>query len=91
MTRGGKYPARRLNAEPGPVVVDVRGVSVFAYNAGLTVDTAQRLLVLADQWRYPVMRCSNECGRQPHVVVDKAWDDRDVLYCCHCRQVDLWV
>lgn len=91
MTRGSKYPARRLTAEPDVIVIDVRTVSPFAYNAGLTVSEAQRVLVLAPQWRYPVMLCGVECGPQPHVVVDHGWDDRDVLYCTLCKTADLWV
>lgn len=76
---------------PAVVTVHVQAVSNFAFNAGLTVDEAQRLLVEADQWRYPEMRCAQGCGRVPHVVVDYGWDDRAVIYCCGCGLADLWV
>lgn len=91
MAGANKGKRRAQQAAVPVVVIDVQSVSNFAFNAGLTVDEAQRVLLEAIQWRYPVMRCSLECGEQPHVVVDHAWDDRTILYCTGCGLADLWV
>lgn len=76
---------------PGEIVVDVQRLSMFAFNAGLTHELAQQVLLEAPHWRYPQVYCSWECGRQPHVMVDEAWQGRLMLYCTTCRTVDLWV
>lgn len=86
-----KGRVRQAQALPTVVEIDVLVLSVFAFNAGLTVDEAQRILVEAPQWRYPTLRCIGCDHRTPHVIVDHAWEDRSMLHCCGCGLVDLWV
>lgn len=88
----------RRKADPNPVlepiVIDVRSLSNFAWIAGLTLDVAQDLLVDVHDWyvqelRHPGCGASDRLPRR--MVAPRAFQDRDVLYCDECGQVDVGV
>lgn len=71
------------------IVIDVRSVSPAARATGLAAAGAAQILSWSPSWRYPELYCVNECGRQPHVLVDHAWRGRWLSYCTACGVVDL--
>lgn len=83
---------RPVVVEPDEIVIDVHAVSNFAFNAGLTVEVAQELLVEADDWRAVAGTCREHCnGQSTFAVAVRAFADRDVIYCEGCNVADLWV
>jgi hypothetical protein len=71
-----------------------RGLTAFAFNAGVTLGGAEQLLLAAAELPFLRMRCTSvECedARTNHVRLDGVYQGRDLLYCTDCGQVDLWL
>ncbi len=81
---------------PEPIMVDVKTVTQFAFNTGLTPGAAEDILLATpDEWcGIFVQSCgSATCGanRTRHLVARAAFAGRDVLFCEECGQADLWL
>lgn len=79
-----------------PVTVDVQALSNFAFNAGLTIDLAQKLLLDAEMEDCRVIGsgCREFCGGDTEfrtLVALRAFGDRDVIYCEGCNVADVGV
>lgn len=88
----------RRKADPNPLLepieIYVRSLSNFAWIAGLTEDVAEELLVGAEDCYIQDMRhwsCGASDRLPRHVVAPRAFDNRDVIYCEDCGQVDVGV
>ena len=81
---------------PDPVTVDVQSLSNFAFNAGLTHESATELILAhpdADcrihERPCPSEKCIGNTAR--HLYALRAFDGRDLILCEDCGEVDLWV
>lgn len=79
-----------------PVVVDVRSLTNFAFNAGLTHESAEALFLAAPDGdcRIHVRPCPSEaCGWNlaRHLFAQGGYEGRELILCEDCGQVDLWV
>jgi hypothetical protein len=86
---------RKKAPQPEPIEVEVCAVTNFAFNAGLTVELAERLLIEADDLDCRVRsgRCPGSCnGAESSLLIAlRVFDGRDVIYCEGCGVADLWV
>jgi len=86
---------RKKAPQPEPIEVEVCAVTNFAFNAGLTVELAERLLVEADDLDCRVRSgpCDEACkGVETRFLIAlRVFDGRDVIYCEGCGVADLWL
>ena len=92
MTKGSQRLAREARvavSQPQIATIDVRSLAQPVADIGLTVEGAQRVLLLADQWRYLVLRCPGCDLITSQVLVDDSWVWRGppLAHCCGCGEV----
>lgn len=92
MTKGSQRLAREARvavSQPQIATINVRSVTPEAEAAGLTIWQAQDLILLADQWRYLVLRCPGCDLITSQVLVADVWVWRGhpLAYCCGCGEV----
>jgi hypothetical protein len=81
---------------PEPVEVDVKSLTHFAFNAGLTIESVEALILSAPDEDCRIRDCvcvSGKCNGDTarHLVVLRGLNDRDLIYCEECGQADVWV
>ena len=69
--------------------IGVRSVTEQVAASGLTIYQVQDLILLADRWRYLVLRCPGCDLITSQVLVADVWVWRGhpLAYCCGCGQV----
>ena len=80
--------------QPEPIIVDVQAVTNFAFNAGLTIELAQELLLDAEMEDCRVISgvCREHCNDTASFLIAlRAFGDRDVIYCEGCNVADVGV
>lgn len=90
--------ARKIKRPPAPepITIDVQSVTNFAHYAGLTCESAERLILAApdEDTRIHERPCpSAECNgaRTRHLIASRAFEGREPIYCEDCGEADIWV
>jgi hypothetical protein len=85
---------------PEPVEVSVRSLTNFAFNAGLTIESMEALILAAPDEECRIRECvciSEDCGGDTtrHLIVAAGLEanglNRDLIYCEACGLADIWV
>ena len=85
---------------PEPIEVDVRSLTNFAFNAGVTIESMEALILAAPDEECRIRECvciSEGCGRGTtrHLIVKGGLEVngllRDLIYCEDCGLADVWV
>lgn len=89
-------PRTKRPPAPEPVVVEVHSLTNFAFNAGLTVESIEVLILAAPDEDCRIRECvcvSAGCNGSTtrHLVALRGFEDRDLIYCEECGQADIWV
>jgi hypothetical protein len=81
---------------PEPITIDVRLMSNFAFNAGLSHGPAEELILATPdedcrikEGPCPSGGCNGTITR--HLLALGAFEGRDLIYCEDCGEVDIWV
>ena len=90
--------ARKTKRPPifTPITVDVQSLTNFAHYAGLTCESAERLTLAApdEDTRIHERSCpSGECNGATtrHLIVSRAFEGRELIYCEDCGEADIWL
>lgn len=81
-------------ARPDLIEIAVRGLTPFAFNAGVTIEGAERLLLATDAPVFRLVPCTSVAcadANADHLLLAGAFGGRDLLYCTECGLVDLWL
>lgn len=85
---------------PEPVEVNVRSLTNFAFNAGLTIESAEALILAAPDEECRIRECvciSEDCGGDTtrHLIALGGLVTgelrRDLILCEDCGLADVWV